>query len=141
VITIVYASRATQRMSAIALAQLLQVAHDRNRAAGVTGMLLYAQESFLQQIEGDADAVDAIYRSICRDPRHLDIRLLSRREVGARRFPDWSMGFEHPDEASLGERLAAYRPAADAPLVNATLVRDAEMAEALLDAYAAGLGV
>jgi hypothetical protein len=139
VITIVYASRASQPMSAIALAQLLQVAHDRNAAHDVTGMLLYAQQSFLQQLEGDAEAVDAIYDSICNDPRHTDIRLFSHREVTDRRFPTWSMGFEHPDVTSLSERLPAYRPPDHAPLISAELIQDTQMAEALLSVYALGL--
>lgn len=136
-LTIVYASRATRELSADELSALLRQAYGRNTASHVTGMLLYAQRSFMQQLEGDPETVQAIYGSIVADSRHTDIRLLSRREIERRRFPDWSMGFAHPDRASLEGRLPGYRFPQEAPLVSPELVRDAPMAEALLDLYAA----
>lgn len=138
-ITIVYASRATRPLSADELTALLQVAYSRNTAAAVSGMLLYAQGGFMQQLEGEPDAVEPIYASILTDERHTGIRLLSRREISRRRFPDWSMGCAQPESDSLLEELPGYRSSEDAPLVSAELVQDAALAEALLELYAATL--
>ena len=132
-ITIVYASRAVRRMDDGALTALLERARERNDAHGVTGMLLYAYESFMQQLEGEEAAVDAIYASIAADPRHTELRLLSRRPISERRYDRWAMGFEHPDAASLATRLPGYHGALDHPLVSAELVPSTEIAEALLD--------
>ena len=139
VLTIVYTSRATKPMSALDLTSLLQVAHDRNQAANVTDMLLYAHESFMQALEGETDAVEGIYRSICADPRHTEIDLLSRREVGIRTFPRWSMGFEQPEDESLSDLGDGSWPLRESALVNPRVRHDGDTAEALLRAYAARL--
>ena len=63
-------------------------------AGGVTGMLFYGNGTFLQVIEGEATTVDELVGKIARDPRHEDIRILSRKAIEHREHPDWSMGFE-----------------------------------------------
>lgn len=138
-ITIVYVSRAVKKMDTDDLAALLEVARERNEAHGVTGMLLYAYGSFMQQLEGEPDAVDAIFASIQRDPRHGDLRLLSRREISERRFSAWTMGFEHPQALSLSQRLTGYLASIPHPLVSAELVPNTEIAEALLGLSAAAI--
>ncbi|MEM7363377.1 MAG: BLUF domain-containing protein, partial [Pseudomonadota bacterium] len=47
--------------------------------AGVTGMLLYHEGSFLQALEGDRAVVEALYERIEEDPRlhHLMARSMS----------------------------------------------------------------
>ena len=135
-ITFVYASRATRPLSDDELTSLLAAACDRNESHDVTGMLLYARESFLQQLEGDGEAVEEIFQSISVDERHTDIRLLSRRSISDRGFPEWRMGFEHPDAASLSARLPGYDPPGNSPLVDAEIVESPEVAEALLGLYA-----
>ncbi|HET9073733.1 MAG TPA: BLUF domain-containing protein [Solirubrobacteraceae bacterium] len=132
-ITIVYTSRAVAPMSDAQLTGLLEAARGRNAAHGVTGMLLYAYESFMQQLEGDDAAVNAIYASIAADPRHTELRLLSRRPIRTRRYDRWAMGFEHPDAPSLATRLPGYHGALDHPLAAAALVPNAEIAETLLE--------
>ncbi len=56
-------------------------------------MLLYDAGSFLQVLEGPEEHIAIIYRSIERDPRHRDLRLLRREQIDRREFEDWSMGF------------------------------------------------
>ena len=126
-------------MSPSDLTELLEVARDRNQTLNVTGMLLYAQRSFMQQLEGEAAAVREVYASIEADPRHTDIRLLSDRPLTTPRFSGWSMGFDHPEPDSLRLRLPGYRTPRRSPLVDPALVHDTEMAEALLGLYAEDL--
>ena len=133
---IIYASRAVHPMSEAELVDLLSRARTRNQAAGVTGMLLYAGQSFLQMLEGDAASLEHIYASISRDPRHNALRLLAEEPIGMRRFTDWSMGFDHIDEDRLGNELPGYRSATDYPLVSANLVRNGAVAETLLGLFA-----
>ena len=138
-LTIVYASRAVRTLTETDLSRLLTGAQARNRSDGITGMLLYAQDSFLQQLEGEDAAVEETFARIAGDERHTDVRVLSRREVDARRFPGWTMGFEHPEADSLSERLPGYRPPGGTSLPSFELIFDAEVAEALLGLYAADL--
>ena len=61
-------------------------ARERNRSVGITGMLLCDGGRFLQTIEGPPDAIDQVWQSIRRDPRHGDIEILSQHIVPARLF-------------------------------------------------------
>lgn len=130
--SIIYASRETEAFDPARLDALLAEARVRNAAEGITGLLLYAGGSFLQLLEGDAEAVESTYGRIAADPRHADVRLLARDEVGERMVGDWSMGFERPEPASL----PGYKPSTTFPLVNPDLVQDGAVARTLLRAYA-----
>lgn len=90
---IIYASAATKPMPFEALTALLRDSRDRNTAAGLTGMLLHAEGSFIQVLEGVAPAVDAAFNRIERDPRHDRITRIIREPIAERAFSDWSMGF------------------------------------------------
>jgi len=75
------------------LTELLAVARAKNGRLGVTGMLLYHQGSFLQALEGDPHVVENLYAHIGKDKRHHRVVALLRREVAARFFDQWEMGF------------------------------------------------
>lgn len=134
--SIVYASQATREPGERDLLDLLDVARGRNETHDVTGMLLYAYGSFLQQLEGEQAALDPIWRSIERDERHTSIRLLSRRPVEERRFHGWWMGFEQPDDEALIDALPGFKSSMRYPLVNPDLVHNSTVAETLLYLYA-----
>lgn len=90
---LIYASAASRPFSPAELNKLLERARSRNDLFGVTGMLLYHAGSFLQVIEGPETGIDMIYRSIERDPRHVNPKVLLRQTVTRREFEGWSMGF------------------------------------------------
>jgi hypothetical protein len=132
----IYASRARHDFLADELVGLLSVARDRNAADGLTGMLLYCGQSFLQALEGDAAAVARTAARIAADPRHEDLRVLLDAEVGTRLFPDWTMGFDHVDDEWLAETLPGYTAATTYPLMNPSLVVNGTVAETLLALFA-----
>ncbi len=133
---IVYASKALQEFDDAELLALLEQARAFNTTRDVTGMLVYAQRSFLQVIEGaDAD-IAGVWARIRQDPRHTEIRVLGDGPVQAREFGTWSMGFEHPNEAELEETLPGYRASSDYPFVSSMLVDASDTAETLLALYA-----
>ena len=68
VITIVYVSRAVEPMDATALAELLEDSRARNQRERITGMMLYAYGGFVQQLEGEAEAVERLFARIAQDP-------------------------------------------------------------------------
>jgi hypothetical protein len=91
---IVYTSTASQDFTDAELKKLLMRARLRNKEAGVTGMLVFHDGTFLQALEGDMGAVTDIFTRIEKDPRHRDVAVLHRgREPKARAFGDWSMGY------------------------------------------------
>ena len=93
-IQISYISTPTRAFSSEELKELLNSCRRYNRANGVTGMLLYYNSIFLQVLEGEEDEIDSLLERIRQDGRHTDLKLLRRREIAQREFPDWSMAFK-----------------------------------------------
>lgn len=89
----IYASAARQPFDAAALRELLDASRLRNEHAGITGMLLYADGSFFQVIEGPAAAVSALFACIAADPRHEQVTRIIEEPIPRRSFGNWSMGF------------------------------------------------
>lgn len=89
----VYASAATSDFQAAELTQLLQVARENNAKLGLTGMLLYAEGSFFQVLEGPVDVVEALYAKIELDPRHEQVTMVIKEPIPKRQFDAWTMGF------------------------------------------------
>jgi len=73
------------------MVRMMHAASEFNRGQGITGMLAFDQASFLQSLEGGAQAVNSLYHRIARDPRHQRMTLLCCGEVVEREFADWSM--------------------------------------------------
>ena len=92
-IQISYVSRATSPMTAQDLLDLLRQCLANNPGNEVTGMLFYANETFLQALEGEVEDVEKLLAKIKSDPRNTDVQLLHRREIRRREYSDWSMGF------------------------------------------------
>ena len=133
---LIYCSQAAYDVAPDELVALLDHARARNEESGLTGMLLYSSQSFLQMVEGDAGAIEATYARILADDRHTNLRLLMDAEVPARLFPDWTMGFEHIDDEELADELEGFTPATVYPLVNPDLITNATVAQTLLTLYA-----
>ncbi len=93
-IHLIYVSSARQEMDGAGLDRILEASVRNNVSRGVTGMLVYSAGSFMQLLEGEAAAVDEIYRLIGQDRRHHTITLLERAAIKARSFDRWSMGFK-----------------------------------------------
>ncbi len=75
------------------IAAILAVSRRNNAAAGITGMLLYHDQSFLQVLEGEEPGLSLCFDRIARDRRHRNLIVLSRDAVAARAFGAWQMGF------------------------------------------------
>ena len=91
--TLVYVSSATGQFAEADLPNLLRQSRLKNRRLGVTGLLLYEGGNFIQVLEGAPAAVDGLYETIERDPRHHRTIVLLRERIDRRRFPNWAMGF------------------------------------------------
>lgn len=91
--SLVYVSSATTPMMKDELVELLTGAREHNSSKDITGLLLYKDGNFMQMLEGDEQAVTALYQRIELDPRHRGAIVLLKDEADARQFPDWSMGF------------------------------------------------
>jgi hypothetical protein len=91
--SLAYISVATGAPDDAALVRLLEVARERNLRLGVTGMLVYCDQVFLQVLEGPRGAVEALFEAIRRDPRHTRVMVIHEGPVQERSFAGWSMGY------------------------------------------------
>lgn len=92
-IQLIYVSAASHELNDSELQAILASSVRHNRDDVITGMLLYAQGSFMQVLEGDESKVLATYSRIHLDPRHRQVTLISLHPVEQREFAAWSMGF------------------------------------------------
>lgn len=100
-IRLTYASTANHECSPEELLALLKECRTNNGAKNITGILLYANETFFQVLEGDETALDELYAVIQKDKRHRDCRIIEKEKITERAFPYWSMGFEKIDAKEL----------------------------------------
>jgi Sensors of blue-light using FAD len=91
-VRLMYASRANEAVRPEVLNAIMKKSTQNNPGAGVTGVLCFSGEMFLQVLEGGRAAVNKLYNRIAQDPRHRDVMLLSYDEIAERSFAGWSMG-------------------------------------------------
>lgn len=107
---IIYLSRATVAFNEQQLQQLLLQANRRNQALGVTGILLYGQEQFLQVLEGEQALVQTLYEHIQQDPRHRDVTTFADKQIGQRAFEGWAMAYHPQDPQQLQQFAGLVSP-------------------------------
>ena len=93
-IEIVYSSETPNPLSGDDVRALLDHARRKNTEWGVTGLLCYDHNRFLQIIEGEMDVIMDLFHAIQNDPRHTNIRILHEGDIDGRAFTDWKMAYE-----------------------------------------------
>ena len=91
-VRLMYASRAVEPLRPETLQAIMKKSTAHNLSVGVTGVLCFSGQIFLQVLEGGRSQVSKLYNRIAQDPRHRDVVLLSLEEIAERRFAAWSMG-------------------------------------------------
>ena len=133
-IQLFYASSASVPFSEADLHALLKKARKVNTGLGVSGMLLYAEGSFFQVLEGPADTVEDLYNAIKGDRRHKNVRRIAKLPIDTRDFADWSMAHADvtPEEAVKIPGLSDF--------FNATEADDGErVSQTLLKSFRKGM--
>ena len=99
-ISMTYVSRANPDVSAKDFNEILQQAQQNNAANGITGMLTFNKDYFLQTIEGPRAQINRLLYSLIGDSRHHDLQLIETRELNHRQWSKWSMNYASPTEAN-----------------------------------------
>lgn len=99
-VSMTYASRANPDVSAKDFNEILQQAQENNAANGITGMLTFNKDYFLQTIEGPRAQINRLLHSLILDQRHYDLQLIETRELSHREWAKWSMNYASPTEAN-----------------------------------------
>ena len=92
---LIYVSSAMRHMECAELNDILWHAREKNHTCAISGMLLYAEGTFLQVLEGDHEEVSRLYAHICTDRRHHNIMVIQEGPIEKRNFSDWKMGFKY----------------------------------------------
>lgn len=86
----IYVSHSTAPLP-LELKEILAVSRKNNPGRGISGAMCFLDGVYLQFLEGEAVAVDALYQKIEKDPRHTDVKMLVHEEISQREYPNWSM--------------------------------------------------
>ncbi len=96
------------------VARILAKSRANNRKNGLVGVLYFGDGCFFQCLEGEEHAVDTLYAKLEQDPRHRELKIISRKHIAAPTFQDWSMKYvpiEHDMTALLRRRgMATFDP-------------------------------
>ena len=79
-----------------AVEDIVEKSVPRNVSLQVTGALLFTGTRFVQFLEGSADSIASIRRSILADKRHYDITTILSGNRAERIFSNWSLAYAGP---------------------------------------------
>jgi len=102
---IIYISRAKQNFTSSDLADLRDLADARNRSEDITGLLLFDGTRFIQALEGDAAAVQAVMNRIAKDPRHDNISYFRPITTDFRQFKNWTTEYQNAKDLCDGRKF------------------------------------
>jgi len=111
-VQIVYVSRSTFTSMPAELgiepsvARILAQSRINNARRGLVGALYFGDGCFFQCLEGRTADVERLYAALLRDPRHTDLKVLSRRPIERTSFATWAMKYvplDAPMKALLRE--------------------------------------
>jgi hypothetical protein len=89
--SLTYTSLARLDLDIADLENIHRSARELNALDGITGLLVFNGNRFLQIIEGAQSAIDDLVERLRNDPRHTAFEIRDERTVAERSFPDWSM--------------------------------------------------
>lgn len=126
---LIYSSAATGQVWLKVAEDIVLTSLRNNLRLGITGCLCASDREYLQVLEGEDAAIEAIYASIEKDERHHHVHVSQRCAIESRDFASWAMG--------LAPRLPEYEPVFQRHMTEGTL-RFADLAaeaqlELLLD--------
>ena len=75
-VRLLYVSRALDKNAQGAIESILESSRAYNMTNGITGVLCYGGDIFLQAIEGGRHAVNGLYNHIAKDERHTNVVML-----------------------------------------------------------------
>ncbi|MBI5923638.1 MAG: BLUF domain-containing protein [Betaproteobacteria bacterium] len=91
-VRLLYASRPAAPPTTSVVDSIMEQSRKNNLDQGVTGILCYSDDLFVQVLEGGRDEVCELFNTIVRDDRHRNVRILVFEEIHERRFASWTMG-------------------------------------------------
>lgn len=98
---LIYSSEAAPDLVPAELEGMLEESRIRNKAHGITGVLVFVEGAFLQVLEGEKNDVLDLMSRIDRDHRHRGVKVFYEQEVDERAFESWSMAYLSPSASEV----------------------------------------
>ena len=105
---LVYSSVPAKKTMQSHLYMILRHARLKNELRGVTGVLAFVDNVFIQVLEGEKKDVMNTFEKIRKDARHTNIKILLEGEVDNRTFPNWEMAYACPGERDMANWRGLY---------------------------------
>ncbi|MDG2991177.1 BLUF domain-containing protein [Candidatus Synechococcus calcipolaris G9] len=112
---LLYLSSATEGLSYPDLREIMAKSEANNLRDGITGMLCFGNNMFVQTLEGDRRRISDTYGRILQDPRHHSAEIVEFCEIDSRIFTNWSMRLVQlgeMDSETMRTLRLTYSPAA-----------------------------
>lgn len=114
--TILYVSRAADKMYDEQLDKLLNQSREWNGNHEITGFLAYVEgnlqdktyHNFMQILEGPKHELKDLFANIKSDHRHNQITVIKSGNIIKRKFRDWNMAFERLDLTKFPDLVAFF---------------------------------
>ena len=101
-----YVSQLAGDAAAATVPVILAQVRQGNAERGITGVLVFDGQSFVQYLEGPTVALQALVDRIAADPRHTQLQVLHQGELSQRRCLRYELGYADPtEEGALTQML------------------------------------
>jgi hypothetical protein len=90
-IEVTYTSVAAALLTSEEVFKIIEKSARNNLRDDLSGFLIFSGNRFFQLVEGPEQAIDALLQRLGNDPRHREIRIVSRKPVAHRSFAKWKM--------------------------------------------------
>ncbi|MDE0472257.1 MAG: BLUF domain-containing protein [Ekhidna sp.] len=88
---LVYTSARSKHCNSKEIDKILEKSRNNNAKLGITGILIYTKDRFLQVLEGEKEKINKLYKTIEEDDRHGAPILRFCESVSKRYFEGWDM--------------------------------------------------
>ncbi|MBO6879639.1 BLUF domain-containing protein [Winogradskyella sp.] len=89
--SVIYQSKSQSHFAPMDIELMLMKAKRKNKRLKITGCIVYADNKFIQLIQGPKDAIIDLYKEIKADKRHFKVTTLLEQSTEQKIWSDWSM--------------------------------------------------
>jgi hypothetical protein len=101
---LIYTSKASDKFVAADISHIVKSAQAHNKRIGVTGLLMFIEDGFIQYLEGNEEDVLNVYHNIIvKDKRHKNLKIILQGNSLKRDFDSWNMGLKIITNEDLDE--------------------------------------
>lgn len=106
---LLYISELSPDTSPATIGEVLVQTRKNNKSNGITGLLLFDGEHFVQVLEGERANVTALMQRIERDERHFGVTRLHEGFGETRNFQNFGVGYWYVEDVSRVMQLRELR--------------------------------